>query len=90
MVITVLEARPLAPVETTPTFSFEGCAIAFRPGQTVAAALIAAGEVVLRRAENGEARGALCCIGVCGAGPAGMAAAISVVEVGAISCSSTR
>jgi predicted molibdopterin-dependent oxidoreductase YjgC len=50
----------------------EGClrvdciAIPARPGQSVAAALVAAGIRLLRRSpRNGEPRGALCMMGVC-------------------------
>src|SRR5438105_10137247 len=46
-------------------FIFEGRPIAAREGQSVAAALIAAGERCLRVDEAGNARGALCAIGVC-------------------------
>ena len=46
-------------------FSFEGRAIAAREGQSVAAALIAAGERCLRVDEAGNPKGAVCAIGVC-------------------------
>ena len=45
--------------------SFEGREIPAWPGESVAAALIAAGEAVLRRSEAGDPRGLLCGIGVC-------------------------
>lgn len=46
-------------------FSFEGRPIAARTGQTVAAALIAAGERCLRIDETGRPKGVVCGIGVC-------------------------
>lgn len=46
-------------------FFFEGRAIAARQGQSVAAALIAAGERCLRVDEAGQPKGAVCGIGVC-------------------------
>jgi sarcosine oxidase subunit alpha len=46
-------------------FFFEGRPIAAREGQSVAAALIAAGERCLRRDEAGRPKGAVCGIGVC-------------------------
>ena len=46
-------------------FSFEGKRIAARPGQSVAAALLAAGERCLRIDESGNAKGAVCGIGFC-------------------------
>jgi predicted molibdopterin-dependent oxidoreductase YjgC len=46
-------------------FIFEGRPIAAREGQSIAAALIAAGERCLRVDEAGNPRGALCAIGVC-------------------------
>jgi len=47
------------------TFSFEDRTIEAWPGESVAAALLAAGEVVLRIAEDGGARGVVCGIGLC-------------------------
>lgn len=47
------------------TFLFEGREIAAWPGESVAAALFAAGESVLRASEVGDPRGVLCGIGVC-------------------------
>ena len=47
------------------TFTFEDRAIEAWPGESVAAALLAAGEVVLRIAEDGGARGVVCGIGLC-------------------------
>ncbi len=47
------------------TFSFDDRAIEAWPGESVAAALLAAGEVTLRIAEDGGARGVVCAIGVC-------------------------
>jgi D-hydroxyproline dehydrogenase subunit gamma len=46
-------------------FSFEGQVIAAREGQSVAAALIAAGIRSWRVDESGHHKGALCCIGYC-------------------------
>jgi len=46
-------------------FEFEGRAIMAWPGETVAAALTAAGQYSLRTAEDGSPRGVACGIGVC-------------------------
>lgn len=46
-------------------FFFDGRPIAAREGQSVAAALIAAGERCLRIDEAGQPKGAVCGIGVC-------------------------
>jgi len=46
-------------------FRFEGQVIAAYPGQSVAAALIAAGIRSWRIDESGHHKGALCCIGYC-------------------------
>jgi len=46
-------------------FSFEGRSIAMRPGQSLAAALIAAGERGFRETAGGELRGVFCGMGVC-------------------------
>lgn len=46
-------------------FSFDGAPIRARAGQSVAAALINAGERCLRIDEEGNPKGALCGIGVC-------------------------
>ena len=46
-------------------FFFEGRAIAAREGQSVAAALMAAGERCLRVDEAGRPKGVLCGIGAC-------------------------
>ena len=46
-------------------FTFEGKPVAAREGQSVAAALIAAGERCLRVDEAGNAKGAVCGIGFC-------------------------
>jgi len=46
-------------------FSFEGKLIAAHAGQSVAAALLEAGERCLRIDEAGNAKGAVCAIGVC-------------------------
>jgi hypothetical protein len=47
------------------TIRFEDRDIEAWPGESVAAALLAAGETYLRTAEDGGARGLLCGIGVC-------------------------
>jgi D-hydroxyproline dehydrogenase subunit gamma len=54
-----------AEVNDTFQFLFEGRGITARTGQSVAAALIAAGERCLRLDEAGNARGAVCGIGSC-------------------------
>lgn len=47
-------------------FDFEGRTIAARPGDTVAAALLAAGEIALRvTAVSGSPRAPYCMMGVC-------------------------
>jgi hypothetical protein len=46
-------------------FSFEDHAIRARPGQSVGAALIAAGERWLRTDEGGNPKGVVCAIGQC-------------------------
>jgi predicted molibdopterin-dependent oxidoreductase YjgC len=46
-------------------FSFEGQLVTAREGQSVAAALIAAGIRSLRIDEAGNPKGAVCCIGFC-------------------------
>lgn len=52
--------------DTDLSFEFEGRAIAARPGDTVAAALLAAGETHLRDTPvKGLARGPFCMMGVC-------------------------
>ncbi len=47
------------------TFRFEGHAIEAWPGESVAAALLAAGQLTLRLSEQGDPRGMLCGIGAC-------------------------
>ena len=47
------------------TFSFEGKPVAAKEGQSVAAALLAAGERCLRIDEAGNPKGAVCGIGAC-------------------------
>jgi hypothetical protein len=46
-------------------FSFEGKPVTAHEGQSVAAALLEAGERCLRIDEAGNAKGAVCAIGVC-------------------------
>ncbi len=49
-----------------PTFSFDGAPVPFRDGQSVGAALIAAGVISVRRTRRyGRPRGLFCGIGVC-------------------------
>jgi thioredoxin reductase len=50
---------------TGSSFSFEGRAVPFRGGQSVAAALAAAGELALRESADGSRRGVFCGMGVC-------------------------
>ncbi|MBL8587503.1 MAG: FAD-dependent oxidoreductase, partial [Methylobacteriaceae bacterium] len=50
---------------TTLRFSFEGRSIEAAPGETIAAALVAAGEVALRGTRTGDLRGPFCGMGVC-------------------------
>ena len=52
-------------VDSQFTFSFDGKPISAREGQSVAAALLAAGERCLRIDESGNPKGAVCGIGVC-------------------------
>lgn len=47
------------------TFRFDDREIRAWPGESVAAALLAAGQLDLRQSESGGARGVLCGIGVC-------------------------
>lgn len=50
----------------TPSFVFDGAEITAEPGQSIAAALIAAGHRSLRDSRvGGEPRGVFCGIGVC-------------------------
>lgn len=54
-------ASPAAEFE----FTFDGRAVRAYPGETVAAALVAADDLMFRVAEDGTPRGLLCGIGVC-------------------------
>jgi len=47
------------------TFFFEDKPVRAKAGQSVAAALLAAGERCLRIDEAGNPKGAVCCIGAC-------------------------
>lgn len=47
------------------TISVDGCAIPAAPGQTVAAALLAAGITAFRHTAQGHARSIFCGMGVC-------------------------
>ena len=55
----------LKPEEPRLTFTFEGEAIAARAGETIAAALTAAGVKILRITRDGEPRGIYCGMGIC-------------------------
>lgn len=56
---------PLPPAEEV-TFTFAGRAVTARRGEPIAAALLAAGILALRRSEvSGEPRGIFCGMGVC-------------------------
>lgn len=46
-------------------FSVDGRDVAFRPGDSVAAALVREGTLTLRHSRSGEPRGLFCGIGVC-------------------------
>lgn len=55
-----------APAASEVTFTFDGRPVRARPGQTVAMALWANGEVALRNSSRtGEPRGVLCNMGIC-------------------------
>ena len=56
---------PRSNMSTRFEFSFEGKPITAHEGQSVAAALLEAGERCLRIDEAGNAKGAVCGIGVC-------------------------
>lgn len=69
-----MERRPLAAEVPAPsasdpddrfTIRVDGQSLAARRGQTVAAVLIGAGRLVLRRTASGAARGVFCGMGVC-------------------------
>ncbi len=47
------------------SFTFEGIEVRAWPGESVAGALAAAGQWVVRHAESGGARGFVCGIGIC-------------------------
>ncbi|MBO1080093.1 FAD-dependent oxidoreductase [Roseomonas haemaphysalidis] len=55
----------LAPSAPAGSFSFDGAAVAALPGETIAAALAAAGTVALRAAPDGTMRGLWCGMGAC-------------------------
>lgn len=58
--------RRIGPRQGQPfALKFEGHDIPAWPGESVAAALLAAGQPFLRQSESGDARGVLCGIGVC-------------------------
>jgi hypothetical protein len=51
---------------TAPTFTFDGATVPFSPGQSVGAALLAAGIRTLRTTRrDGRPRGLFCAIGAC-------------------------
>ena len=60
-----LRTTGIVPQSASVSFEFEGRAVPALEGETVAAALAAAGITALRRARNGEARGVFCGMGVC-------------------------
>ena len=60
-----LQTAGIDPQGATISIDFEGRAVAAIEGETVAAALTAAGIAALRRARGGEARGVFCGMGVC-------------------------
>ena len=53
------------PGEPALTFSLDGQHFRALPGETIAAALYAAGKRAWRRSRHGDARGLLCGMGVC-------------------------
>ena len=65
MVSLRLRTPGIVPQGAAASIDFEGRAIPALEGETVAAALTAAGIAALRRARNGEARGVFCGMGVC-------------------------
>jgi thioredoxin reductase len=58
-------APGLRPREATATILFEGRRVTCRDGDTIAAALVAAGELVCRTTPAGDVRGVFCGMGVC-------------------------
>src|SRR5439155_26405653 len=58
-------APGLRPRDAAATIVFEGRPIGCRPGDTVAAALLDAGELACRLTAAGDARGVFCGMGVC-------------------------
>ncbi len=60
-----LEARHVAPIGARLTFSFDGQPIEALAGETIAAALSAAGIVAFRRTATGAPRGLHCGMGAC-------------------------
>ncbi|WP_458097871.1 FAD-dependent oxidoreductase [Roseomonas sp. WA12] len=60
-----LSHRRLLPGEAGGTFTFDGSPVELLPGETIAAALAAAGQVALRRDRKGETRGLWCGMGAC-------------------------
>ena len=60
-----LRTSGIVPSGASISIEFEGRAVPAIEGETVAAALTAAGVAALRRTRNGEARGVFCGMGVC-------------------------
>jgi len=61
----VPEAQAVPDVEDQFTIQVDGLSLPARRGQTVAAVLIASGQLVLRRTARGAPRGVFCGMGVC-------------------------
>src|SRR5712691_11500294 len=60
-----MTAPGLRPRDAAATIVFAGRPVDCRPGETVAAALVAAGELACRVTRAGDARGVFCGMGVC-------------------------
>ena len=61
----MLRVSPPAPGEPALTFSLDGQPCRALPGETIAAALYAAGIRAWRRSRYGDPRGLLCGMGIC-------------------------
>lgn len=55
----------MGPQDQTFQIQVDGQTVPARPGQTIAAVLIASGRRVFRRTVGGAPRGIFCCMGVC-------------------------
>jgi threonine dehydrogenase-like Zn-dependent dehydrogenase len=60
-----LHSPDIQPAGEFITFTFDGTAVTALPGETVAAALIAAGHIHHRTTQKGQPRGVFCGMGVC-------------------------